>query len=136
MRNQFSSPLPSFELAKNLKQLIVSWNQLSGLSNLVYLDLSNNSMSGSIPRSLFSIPSMQKLQLQQNRFSGQLADSLEVVSRVIDTIDMSDNELEGSIPESFFGLRGLKTLTLSFNKFNGSLSLNLLKQLKHLSALD
>ncbi|KAL9274078.1 Receptor-like protein [Drosera capensis] len=143
--NRFSGPVPSFELAKNLEQLILSWNQLSGsienvrwgsLSSLVYLDLSNNSMNGSIPMSLFSIPSLQKLQLQQNRFSGQLGDSLGVVSRVIDTIDLSDNELEGRIPELLFRLGGLKTLTLSFNKFDGSLSLNLLQQLKHLSALD
>ena len=77
--NNFTGPIPSFNMAKNLTQINLSHNYLRGqitstdwkhLSNLVNLDLGSNSLYGSIPVSLFSLSSLQKLQLSNNQFSG------------------------------------------------------------------
>ncbi|GAB4857356.1 hypothetical protein Ancab_015264 [Ancistrocladus abbreviatus] len=143
--NGFVGSIPSFSSAKNLTQLVLSHNDLSGsidstnwrsLSNLANLDLRNNSLNGSLPVSLFSKPSLQKLQLLQNGFSGQLNVSLEISSPTLDILDLSNNQLEGEIPESVFRSQGLKSLILFSNNFSGSLDLNLIQQLKNLSALD
>uniref|UniRef100_A0A2N9FNL7 Leucine-rich repeat-containing N-terminal plant-type domain-containing protein n=1 Tax=Fagus sylvatica TaxID=28930 RepID=A0A2N9FNL7_FAGSY len=143
--NNFNGSVPPFSMAKNLTQINLSRNYLTGqitsthgkdLPNLVNLDLSFNSLNGSIPVSLFSLPSLQKLQLSNNRFSGLLNEFSNVFSSAMDTLDLSSNKLEGSIPTSVFELRGLKILLLSSNNFSGSFQLNKIQQLRNLSNLD
>ncbi|KAF5471510.1 hypothetical protein F2P56_008298 [Juglans regia] len=142
--NNFTGPIPSFSKAKNLTQIILSHNDLTGqitsthwqeLKNLVNLDLSYNSLNGSIPASLFSHLSLQTLQLSNNHFSGQL-NLFSNISNVLHVLDLSSNNLEGAIPVSVFDLRGLKILSLSSNNFNGSFKLNMIEQLRNLSNLD
>ncbi|GAY32059.1 hypothetical protein CUMW_000340, partial [Citrus unshiu] len=79
--NEFVGPIPSLHMSKNLTHLDLSCNALPGaisstdwehLSNLVYVDLRNNSLNGSIPRSLFSLPMLQQLQLANNKFGGPI----------------------------------------------------------------
>uniref|UniRef100_A0A2N9G593 Leucine-rich repeat-containing N-terminal plant-type domain-containing protein n=1 Tax=Fagus sylvatica TaxID=28930 RepID=A0A2N9G593_FAGSY len=77
-------------------------------------------LNGSIPVSLFSLPSLQKLQLSNNQFSGRLNDS-SVSSYSLDTLDLSSNNLEGSIPTSVFELRSLSVLDLHSNQLEGEL---------------
>ena len=134
--NSFTGPIPSFSMAKNLTQIDLSHNKLTGqitsthwndLPNLVNLHLSFNSLEGSVPVSLFSLPLLLKLQLSNNQFSGQL-NYFYVSSYLLDTLDLSSNNLEGPIPMSVFGLRGLKILSLSSNNFSGSLQLNNIQQ--------
>jgi Leucine-rich repeat (LRR) protein len=142
--NNFIGSVPSFNTASSLTQINLSCNYLSGqitsthwknLLNLVNLDLRYNSLEGSIPVSLFSLPSLQKLQLSNNQFSGRLKGS-SVSSYLLDTLDLSSNNLEGPIPIYVFELRGLKFLSLSSNNFNGSFQLNVIQQLRNLSNLD
>jgi len=144
--NNFTGPIPSFSRAKNLTQINLSRNYLTGhitstsweeLLNLVSLDLRYNSLNGSIPVSLFSLPSLQKLLLSNNQFSGQLNQSSNISSVLLDTLDLSSNNLAGQIPMFVFEIQGLKILLLSSNKFNGSLQLlNVIQQLRNLSNLD
>ncbi|XP_062165764.1 receptor-like protein 6 [Alnus glutinosa] len=144
--NNFIGPIPSFSMAKNLTQINLSRNDLIGhitstrweeLRYLVSLDLRYNSLNGSIPASLFSLPSLQKLQLSNNQFSGELNQSSHASSDLLDTLDLSSNNLIGRIPMSVFELRALRILSLSSNKFNGSLQLlNVIQQLRNLSNLD
>nr|XP_023909136.1 receptor-like protein Cf-9 [Quercus suber] len=142
--NSFTGPIPSFSMAKNLTEIDLSHNKLTGqitsthwndLPNLVNLHLSSNSLGGSIPVSLFSLPLLQKLELSDNHFSGQL-NYFSVSSYLLDTLDLSSNNLEGPIPMCVFELRGLKILSLSSNNFSGSLQLNKIQQLRNLSNLD
>ena len=60
--NNFTGPIPSFSMAKNLTDINLSHNDLTGkihslnwkdLLKLINLDLSNNSLEGNIPYSLF-----------------------------------------------------------------------------------
>ncbi|KAK4582392.1 hypothetical protein RGQ29_025533 [Quercus rubra] len=118
--NSFTGPIPSFSMAKNLTQINLFHNKLTGqitsthwndLPNLVNLHLSFNSLEGSVPVSLFSLPLLQKLQLSNNQFSG-LLNYFYVSSYLLDTLDLSSNNLEGPIPI-------LQTLNLNGNLFKG-----------------
>ncbi|BBH06298.1 receptor like protein 27 [Prunus dulcis] len=141
--NKFNGSIPFFSMAKNLTLINLSYNQLTGqinsshwenLTNLVNLDMRHNLLDGTIPPSLFSLPVLQKLQLANNQFSGQLLGFATI--SVLDTLDLSSNHLEGPIPMFIFNLRKLKILSLPSNNFSGSFPLNRLQQLKNLSSLD
>jgi hypothetical protein len=112
-------------------------SSLFSLQYLQSLDLSYNSLEGSIPIPLFSLPSLQELQLSNNQFSGELGEFPNISSSyMLDTLDLSSNNLEGPIPRSVFELKGLRILSLSSNKFNGSLQFNVIQKLTSLSYLD
>nr|XP_011466459.1 PREDICTED: receptor-like protein 12 isoform X2 [Fragaria vesca subsp. vesca] len=141
--NKFNGSVPVLSMAKNLTDINLSYNELTGqinsthwqnLTSLLNLNLGDNKLSGSIPSSLFYLPLLQKLQLSNNQFSGQLHDFANI-SR-LDTLDLSSNNLEGTIPKSIFNLQGLKILSLFSNNFSGSFPLNSIQQLKNLSSLD
>ncbi|RVW23317.1 LRR receptor-like serine/threonine-protein kinase GSO1 [Vitis vinifera] len=142
--NKFSGPIPPFSLSKNLTRINLSHNYLTGpipfshldgLVNLVTLDLRNNSLNGSLPMPLFSLPSLQKIQLSNNQFSGSLS-KFSVVPSVLDTLDLSSNNLEGKIPVSVFDLQCLNILDLSSNKFNGTVLLSSFQKLGNLNTLS
>ncbi|XP_060216875.1 receptor-like protein 50 [Lycium barbarum] len=140
--NSFSSSFPSFKLSKNLTFIRSARNKLTGISsdwegfdNLEYLDLSNNSISGLIPASLFYLPSLTALVLSNNKFSGQITD-LQNVTSPLEDIDLSANKLEGPIPEFIFELHGLFGLSLSSNKFNGTVQLKKFTEFDKLLSLD
>ncbi|XP_057545971.1 receptor-like protein 34 [Amaranthus tricolor] len=135
--NQFSGPIPSFSSVKNLKFLHLRDNNLNGSINstnwgkllgLEVLILSNNSIDGSIPLSLFSLPSLSSLALKKNKFSGQLNEFAKPTSSMLSYLDLSHNNLEGPVPKSVFRLQKLNTLDLSSNRFNGTLKMNELLQ--------
>ncbi|KAG6671229.1 hypothetical protein I3843_Q007200 [Carya illinoinensis] len=143
--NRFNGPIPSLSMSKNLKIVSLDNNDLTGkiastrwvdLLNLETLDLSYNSIEGSIPVSLFSLPSLQDLQLQNNRFSGQLDEFSTAPSYLLSNLDLSHNNLEGKIPMSVFKLPSLRWLNLSSNKFNGSWQFSAVQKLKDLILLD
>ena len=72
--------------------------------NLVNLELSYNSFEANIPVSLFSLPSLQILQLSNNHFSGLLNEFSNISSCQLEILDLSSNYLEGPIPKSIFKL--------------------------------
>ncbi|KAL4606288.1 hypothetical protein ACB092_09G091800 [Castanea dentata] len=142
--NKFNGQIPSFSMAKNLTEINLSFNDLGGginstrweeLINLVNLDLGYNSIEGSIPMSLFTHPSIRKLQLSNNKFSGGLLE-LNVSSYPLDHLDLSSNNLEGPLPASVFKFQGLNFLSFSFNNFSGSFQLDGIQKLRNLSELD
>ncbi|KAL2901915.1 Receptor-like protein 6 [Bienertia sinuspersici] len=141
--NKFSGLVPSLSSAKSLSNLRLSNNMLNGtvactqwisLSKLVDLDLNSNSLNGNIPGSLFSLPSLQSIQLYQNEFTGALGELN--ISSPIQTLDLSFNKLWGEIPDSVFKMQGLKVLKLSYNRFNGLVDIHLIEKLKDLSVLE
>ncbi|KAG5626206.1 hypothetical protein H5410_011424 [Solanum commersonii] len=140
--NSFTGSFPSFKLSKNLTDIYSARNRLTGISsdwegfeNLKYLDLSNNSISGLIPESLFYLPSLSALFLSNNMFSGQITELQNVISP-LESLELSSNKLEGPIPEFLFELHDLYGLSLSFNKFNGTVQLKKFTNLNKLVSLD
>jgi len=143
--NMFSGSIPVFSMAKNLTKLDLSSNNLTGqitstqweeLLKLEDLYLYENSLNGSIPVSLFSLPSLRYLELWSNQFSGQLKEFSNVSSYMLEYIYLDDNQLEGPIPMSIFEFQGLEGLSLGSNKFNNSLDLSVIWPLKNLYYLD
>ncbi|XP_062172922.1 receptor-like protein 6 [Alnus glutinosa] len=139
--NMFSGSIPVFSMAKNLTDLNLSSNNLTGqitstqweqLLKLENLKLYRNSLNGNIPVSLFSLPSLRYLGLWSNQFSGQLKE----FSNNLKYIYLDSNRLEGPIPMSIFELRGLEGLALGSNKFSNSLDLSVIQPLKNLFYLD
>ncbi|KAL9662902.1 hypothetical protein QQ045_027737 [Rhodiola kirilowii] len=132
--NSLSGSVPSFSLAKNLKQLDLGVNQLSGsllstdwkqLSQLETVSFRSNSLSGSIPASIFGIPSLQGLNLYRNHFTGFTNEFIEVPSPQLAELYINLNELQGKFPAFIFGLQGLVNLDLSDNNFGDTLHMKL-----------
>ncbi|KAL0370878.1 UNVERIFIED_CONTAM: Receptor-like protein 54 [Sesamum angustifolium] len=123
--NDILSPIPNF---------------FANFSYLTTLTLGGcglyNSLSGSIPQSLFSLPSLKTLILSDNQLSGRLYEFPTLQFSNIVELDLSDNRLEGQIPESFFTLERLEFLILSHNFFNGTVQLEKFQRLRYLRSLD
>ncbi|THG06287.1 hypothetical protein TEA_027498 [Camellia sinensis var. sinensis] len=143
--NNFSGPIPSFHMSKNLTYIDLSHNALSGpvpscyfegLLNLVYIDLAYNSFDGRVPSSLFFLPSLQKFLLSNNQFGGQVAVFPNGSLSPLDTLDLSSNKLQGPIRTYFFDFGSLDILSLSFNNFSGTIKLEWFQRLQNLTRLD
>ncbi|KAJ4844089.1 Protein STRUBBELIG-REPTOR FAMILY 6 [Turnera subulata] len=114
--------------------------QFSSLTALTNLDLSYNSLAGSIPYNL--PPSLRQLNLASNQFTGdipwyfsqmtsltylnlahnqlqnQLNDIFGQLSS-LSTLDLSFNSITGDLPESFSNLSSMKSMYLQNNQFTG-----------------
>ncbi|KDO38587.1 hypothetical protein CISIN_1g043041mg [Citrus sinensis] len=107
--------------------LDLSNNLLSGrlpdcwplFDRLRILDLANNNFSGKIPDSMGSLPNIQILSLHNNSLTGELPSSLQNCSLLI-LMDLGRNALSGEIPK-WIGesLPKLIVLSLMSNKFHG-----------------
>ncbi|KAF8020538.1 hypothetical protein BT93_G1076 [Corymbia citriodora subsp. variegata] len=142
--NNLTGSLPSYGASRNLTDIYLSNNALTGqitsvgwenLLNLVTLDLGSNSLEGDIPP-MFTLPHLENIDLSTNRFSGQLIINLNVSSYQLQMLDLAGNLLQGSIPTSIFELRGLYYLSLSSNNFSGSMNINALLGLRNLTFLN
>ncbi|GMN74406.1 hypothetical protein TIFTF001_055416 [Ficus carica] len=132
-------------MARNLMEIVLSHNGLTGaitlahwegLMKLVAVDLWNNSFSGSIPSSLFALPSLEEIRLSHNGLDGQLPEFTNPSSSLLAVLELSSNNLEGPIPVSIFELRKLIVLSLSFNKLNSTVQPDMIQGLSRLLTLD
>ncbi|CAL0315041.1 unnamed protein product [Lupinus luteus] len=139
--NNFNGSLPCFNMSKNLNYLSIFYNDLTGvvssthwegLVNLLSINLGDNFLSGSVPSSLFTLPSLQELTLSHNLFLGLLEQFPNATSSALRLIDLSLNKLQGPIPVSLFDLTRLEFLQLSSNQFNGTMQLDSLRKLQRL----
>ncbi|GMP25547.1 hypothetical protein CsSME_00002364 [Camellia sinensis var. sinensis] len=88
------------------------------LSSAVGIDLSDNSLYGEIPVSLFGLYGLEYLNLSYNFLDGQIPLSLEKMWS-LRALDLSHNSLLGQIPENISSLGNLTLLNLSYNCFSG-----------------
>uniref|UniRef100_A0ACD5XEY3 Uncharacterized protein n=1 Tax=Avena sativa TaxID=4498 RepID=A0ACD5XEY3_AVESA len=91
------------------------------LENLVRLDLSSNYLLGHIPTQIGMIGSLQRLFLQSNMISGTIPNNFGNLS-LLEYMDLSNNQLSSEIPPSLFKLDKLIQLNLSQNSFVGAIS--------------
>lgn len=98
--NQFQGSIP--KLPKNMLYLDLSRNAFSGSlpkllpKNLYYLDVSRNMLSGSLPSNLKNL-SLGILILNDNRLNGSIPQSICQLEHLV-FIDLSRNFLVGNIP--------------------------------------
>lgn len=111
-----------------LTMLLMSDNGMQGsipeelgekLTNLVLVDLSINDLKGSIP--LFESSQLQELKLGDNRLTGTIAETMSSNKPNLYTLDLSYNNLEGTIPDTITDLLSLKELEMSNNRLTGYL---------------
>ncbi|KAJ6764200.1 hypothetical protein OIU74_023140 [Salix koriyanagi] len=123
--NQLKGPFPSsIQRVASLTDLILSGNDISGklpnldrLSKLNMLDLSENSLDSDLP----SMPKgLVMAFLSNNSLSGQIPRQYSQL-RQLQHFDMSFNELSGKIPASLLSLPSITYLNLASNMLSGSL---------------
>ncbi|KAG9441223.1 hypothetical protein H6P81_017077 [Aristolochia fimbriata] len=130
--------------SKTLKKLYLSYNSLSGflpgignLTNLEVLDLSKNSINGTVPRCLISnLCHLRILRLGENSIRGMepfprcLSDSLE-------ELDLSYNQLSGHVILQNIGkLSNLARLSISDNSLPIVITEDVLSNLQWLEDID
>ncbi|KAH0733771.1 hypothetical protein KY285_009478 [Solanum tuberosum] len=106
---------------------------LSNLTRIEYLDLSYNSLNGTIPPGMLSLPSLNTIFLRNNHLSGPLED---FKSNSLIWIELEGNQLQGHLPHSIQNLVNLTGLILSFNNFSGCVDVSLFSNLKQLLYLS
>jgi Leucine-rich repeat (LRR) protein len=87
----------------------------------VQLDLSVNRLSGSIPRELVSLDSLNTLALNQNYLSGTIHPEFSSLSQELVYFELYGNQLTGTLPFELSLLTNLKGLGLSANQLTGTL---------------
>jgi Leucine-rich repeat (LRR) protein len=131
----------SFVSFPNLLSLDLSHNSLHGtipsnignLSKLSYLALPANNLTGCIPASLGNLTNLNTLDFTNNNLSGPIPQQLGMLSS-LSKLYLSTNKLTGFIPDSLGNLTKLTMLLLCNNQLSGSIPPTLGK-LKFLTAL-
>ncbi|KAK3027876.1 hypothetical protein RJ639_041510 [Escallonia herrerae] len=112
------------------------WNEKE--NRLISLQLPSMSLAGTLPESLQFCQSLQNLDLSSNSLSGSIPPQICTWLPYLVTLDLSNNRLSGSIPVELINCKFLNTLLLSDNKLTGSIPYELgrLDRLKRLSVAN
>ncbi|KAK9229833.1 hypothetical protein WN944_022799 [Citrus x changshan-huyou] len=90
---------------------------------LKYISLSNNKLSGPIPRELCDSGSLVEINLDGNMLSGTIEDVFDRCTNLSELV-LVNNRISGSIPEYISELP-LKVLDLQYNNFTGVIPVSL-----------
>jgi len=139
-RLQYLTDLSYLSLEDNeLEGIISEW--IGNIANLTYLALGGNSFTGTLPDTLYNlqyleqvafennnlygsiavfneIPSIRRLYLQSNNFTGQVGYNFLYNCVNLDELDLSDNQFTGQLTNRFFEY---SILDLSYNSLNGTI---------------
>ncbi|XP_058216966.1 receptor-like protein EIX1 [Rhododendron vialii] len=144
-KNKFRGPLSflcrsTFTKDQLLIYLDLSDNLLSGelpyclslFKMLSIFSLGNNNLNGKIPSSIGSLQRIQTLNLRNNNFSGEVPSSLKRCTK-LSIIDFRGNKFTGIVP-AWLGthLTSLIVLILRSNEFKGSIP----RQICHLNRIQ
>ncbi|KAI3962677.1 hypothetical protein MKW92_006106 [Papaver armeniacum] len=97
---------------------VIQVKKLYNYSTLI--DLSCNSLNGSIPKEIVLLKVLSSLNLSHNRFSDEIPESIGNLS-ALESLDLSANRLSGHIPESLTKIHSLGVLNLSYNMLSGKI---------------
>ncbi|XP_031116740.1 LRR receptor-like serine/threonine-protein kinase EFR [Ipomoea triloba] len=92
-------------------------NEVGNLSSLMGLDLSQNELTGVVPRGIRSLNQLQRLNLANNKLSGCLPNSICNL-KYLDSLYLSENHIWGSIPECMGNATSLREIYLPSNRLS------------------
>ena len=112
----------------NLEDLNLSYNSITGsippgialLTNLKRLDLNDNSFTGSIPTEIGLMTNGEYLNLAYNSFTGSIPTEIGLMTNV-EYLDLEYNSFTGSIPTEIGLMKNVEYLNLGWNSFSGSI---------------
>ncbi|KAL6142642.1 hypothetical protein ACLB2K_060919 [Fragaria x ananassa] len=122
-RNNFSTNIPTaiedllpytrffFIASNNLQEIIPG--SICNSHNLEVLDMSNNSLSGTVPHCLTTMSTLSVLKLRRNNLR-----NVAKLSRncSLQTLDISDNQIQGQLPKSLVNCPQLQVLNVGKNQ--------------------
>ncbi|KAH9541704.1 hypothetical protein CY35_14G079300 [Sphagnum magellanicum] len=94
--------------------------QIGNLPFLQNLYLQNNSISGEIPATIGQLTNLTTLFLYANNFTGEIPSAIGNLSG-LKLLKVNNNSLDGSIPSSISNIPSLQTLDVSFNNLSGQI---------------
>ena len=104
------------------------------LRTAMYIIVSDNHLSGTIPESLYSCSGLRALAVESNRFRGSLPDQVAFL-RELSILAISSNDLSGALPPAIGSLMSISGLLFADTLLEGSIPVGL-SQLPLLQALD
>ncbi|KAH0851684.1 hypothetical protein HID58_094544, partial [Brassica napus] len=121
---RLSPTIRSIDLSVN-PHLESSLPEFNGSNSLVYLDVTDTSLSGSIPEySISNLKHLKVLSFSDCKFTGKIPSSIGNLSH-LNILDFGYNNLAGEIPTALFNLTKLSSLSLASNHFTGTLPHNI-----------
>ncbi|MED6182785.1 hypothetical protein PIB30_031889 [Stylosanthes scabra] len=86
--------------------------------SIIEMDISNNSIGGTIPSTLPS--TLKRLSLSDNKLNGSIPDALSILTQLTE-LSLGSNHLTGQIPDVFLQFTSLTNMNLSGNNLSGQL---------------
>ncbi|KAL5138341.1 Receptor-like protein EIX2 [Glycine soja] len=109
--------LQNFDMSLNHLESSVS--DIRWPKQLVYLNLTNNNITGSLPQDIADrLPNVSHLLFGNNLINGSIPNSLCKIDSLYN-LDLSSNLLSGEIPDCWSATQGLNVLNLASNKLSG-----------------
>ncbi|KAG0323715.1 hypothetical protein BGZ99_002554, partial [Dissophora globulifera] len=109
--------------------------ELSGLVNLMILDISNNELTGQIPESYGNLTRLKRLDISSNQITGAFPVSITRMASMQELV-LRNNYLTGSLPTEILKLKQLTELSIANNEFDGMLPSGLFSSLTKLRVVN
>ncbi|CAH9092651.1 unnamed protein product [Cuscuta epithymum] len=103
--------IPSLDLSGNLSPTI------GNLTNIKFLELRNNNITGAIPVEIGQLSNLNTLDLSNNTFTGQIPALARLTN--LNYLRLNNNNLSGKIPTWLTNMTQLSFLDLSNNNLSG-----------------
>ncbi|CAN1143633.1 Leucine-rich repeat receptor-like serine/threonine-protein kinase BAM1 [Linum perenne] len=92
---------------------------VSGISNLRFINISNNQFSGGLDWNFSTLPRLEVVDAYNNNFNASLPLGILNLRESLRYLDLGGNFFYGRIPESYGELHGLQYLSLAGNDLHG-----------------
>ncbi|OAE34469.1 hypothetical protein AXG93_3472s1040 [Marchantia polymorpha subsp. ruderalis] len=102
----------------NLPDLPAGVDQITNGVYLKSLVLDSNNLSGVIDPAIGTLTSLKELRIRNNNFSGPMAEEVGLLQN-LQILDLRNNQFSGNVPRSLANLPNLHTLLLDNNRFTG-----------------